>query len=182
MRKWILTTPRLEVATLVVAAGGLRAWSGQGWLWVALNFALLLGCILPAMSCCVNLKHLFRMRFDPEYRRKEERLDAICGSFAQMAEHVQQTYGAVIDGGGERLQSLAAEFDEKFPDDEMLAEIDGTDRGLRLVKRPLGADGPRSIHWCSRTVASAQPKSRPIPSTSSGQALCSSRRLSHPWP
>ncbi len=131
MRKWILATPRLEVAILVVAAGSLLAWSGQGWLWVALNLALLLGCVLPAMNCCVNLKHMFRMRFDPEYRRKEDRLDAICSGFAKMGDHVQQAYGAIADG--ERLRDLVAEFDEKFPDDKSLVEIDGTDRGLRLV-------------------------------------------------
>jgi len=131
MRKWILATPRLEVVILIVATSGLRAWAGQNWLW--LNFILLLGCILPAMSCCVNLKHLFRMRFDPEYRRNQEAISAICSSFARMSDHVQQAYGAVMDGDSERLQGLATEFDEKFPDDDTLTEIDGTDHGLRLV-------------------------------------------------
>lgn len=133
MRKWILATPRLEVAVLAAAAGGLWAWSGQGWLWVALNFALLLGCILPAMSCCVNLKHLFRMRFNPEYRHSRERISAICAGFSGMADHVRQAYGATIDGDNERLRDLATEFDESFPDDGTLVGIDGTDRGLRLV-------------------------------------------------
>lgn len=134
MRRWILATPRLEVAILVAAvAGSLWAWSGQGWLWIAINFALLLGCILPAMNCCVNLKHLFRMRFDPEYRRNQEGISAICSGFARMGDHIQQVYGAVVDEDGGRLQKLADEFDDRFPDDGTLTEIDGTDRGLRLV-------------------------------------------------
>lgn len=98
MLRKIFTPMRLEVGGLTAAGVGLWSWSGQGWLWVTLNLVFLLCCILPAMNCCVNLKHLFRMRFDPEYRRMDERLDMICASLAGMGDHVRQVYDAVVDG------------------------------------------------------------------------------------
>lgn len=132
MRK-IFTPMRLEVGGLLALAAGLRLWSGQGWLRIALNVIVLLWCVWSAWPCYANLRYSFRMMFDQEFRRKEERLDAICAGFAAMGDHVQQAYGAVIDGDSERLQGLAAEFDKKFLDNETLVGIDGTDRGLRLV-------------------------------------------------
>lgn len=133
MLRKIFTPMRLEVGGLLALAAAMRLWSDQGWLWVALNIIALLWCVWSAWPCYANLRHSFRMRFDPEYRRVEERLHAICAGFAQMGDCVQEAYGAVVDGDGERLRGLAAEFDERFPDDETLVEIGGTDRGLRLM-------------------------------------------------
>lgn len=70
-------------------------WSMSGPMMLAEMAAIavaLLSLSLLAIPCCVNARHLLRMRFDPEYRRRREAITRHVADIAQACDELQAAY------------------------------------------------------------------------------------------
>lgn len=69
----------------------------MNWLWsmpaeIAAIAVAFIALSLLSISCCVNARHLLRMRFDPEYRRKREGISRHVGDIAEACDQLQVAY------------------------------------------------------------------------------------------